>query len=191
VAFEVATLLFLNKTFLGLWVGSKFFAGSTFNLLMGVSIIVYAYVYASGQVLFAANIIKGPALAEFAQNILRLGLLIVLLKVIGIAGVPISTIVASVIIVLVYLQKRIGSLLKTTLIGLKSTAIWSVLIGTFLGLAGTQLIQISTWPGLILGAAVIVLINGMILTFADVSFRTFVFSTISKISLQRRPNNCR
>jgi len=186
VAFEVAALLFLNKAFIGLWVGQKFFAGSTFNLLMGLGIIIYAYAYASGQVLFAANIIKGPALAEFAQNILRLVLLIVLLKVFGIIGVPISTIVASVIIVLAYVHKRISSLLKVTLIELKRTMIWSVLIGTVLGLAGTQLIQIDTWPGLILGAAVIILINGTMLAVADVSFRSFVASGISRISFQRK-----
>lgn len=186
VAFEVATLLFLNQSFIGLWVGDKFFAGQTFNLLMGFAILIFVYVYASGQVLYAANIIKGPALAEFVLSILQLGLLIALLKMIGIIGVPISTIVASAIIVLIYLQKRISSLLKTTFIGLRSTMIWSALIGIFLGLAGTQLVRIRSWTGLVLAAAVMVLINVTILAAADVSFRTFVFSTIFRISFQRK-----
>ncbi len=54
--------MFLNKAFMGLWVGDKFFAGVVFNLLMGFGIITYAYAYASSQVLFAANTIKGPVL---------------------------------------------------------------------------------------------------------------------------------
>ncbi len=184
VAFEVAALLFLNKTFIGLWVGDKFFAGGTFNLLMGFGIITYAYAYASGQVLFAANIIKGPALAWFARGILRVGLLIVLLKVIGIIAVPITMIASSVIILLVYLQKRISLLLNVDLMKLKRTMTIPLLVGTCLGLAGAYLVGTNTWLELVFGAVAIVLINGMVLALVDANFRAFAVSAISEMRLR-------
>jgi len=154
-------------------------------LLMGFGIITYAYAYASGQVLFAANIIKGPALAEFARGILRVGLLIVLLKVIGIIAVPITTIASSVIILLVYLQKRISLLLNVDLMKLKRTMTIPLLVGTCLGLAGAYLVGANTWLELVFGVAAIVLINGMVLGLVDANFRAFAVSAISEMRLRR------
>jgi O-antigen/teichoic acid export membrane protein len=184
VAFEAATLVFLNRTFIGLWVGRKFFAGNMFNLLMSLSVFFYVYSYALGQILFSANIIKGPALAIFIQNVAYLVLLTVLLKVIGIVGIPVAMIIPSTAVILVYLQKRIGLLSSLALGRLQVTVLRCAILGISLGVAGTQIIQVSTWINLVSMVVVMAVIYVFVLALIDNIFRNFVIGMASRAAFR-------
>ncbi len=83
----------LNQTFVSLWVGTKLYAGMTFDLLMSISLGAIIFVLAVTKVLFARGVIKGPAIASLIMYSLRAGLLIPLVWLFGYLGSPISLII--------------------------------------------------------------------------------------------------
>ena len=178
---EIAAILGFNRSFLGLWVGNQFFAGHAFNILMALSFALYVYVYAIGQILYASDDIKSPALAGAMQSLLRTILVLVLLAYVGILALPISTLVSSALMLGIYFRKRFRRQMSLKVYPNEFSAVLSLIVGMTLGLCGAYIIETHTWLSLIIGVIVSVFATGLVLFVADKAFKAFVSSVITKV----------
>lgn len=178
---ETAIILGFNKSFLSLWVGSQFFAGHNFNLLLALSVFVYVYIYAIGQVLYASDDIKGPAVAGVLQSLLRVSLVVALLFFCGIFALPISTLVSSVLMLAVYFKKRFSIRMNVrNQIG-ERTGILSVILGITLGLIIAYTFNLTGWIELTIWVITGALITSTALMVVDKAFKQFAGDVIARI----------
>jgi O-antigen/teichoic acid export membrane protein len=178
---QLAVVLFANKSFIGIWVGQKFYAGDTFNVLSALAAVSFVYVSAICQILFSAGVIKGPALATAIQGAFRVVLLAGCLLVIGIMSVPVSTMVTSVIVLAVYLFGLLGRVIKQTDGNLLKTAAITGLAGLAIGLTGNYYISMSSWFGLLAGCVLAGAAYIILLIVLDSEFRKLAYQFVCKI----------
>ncbi len=174
-----AVIISLNQSFMSVWVGEKFFAGSAFNLLMCLAVVFFVFTSASNQLLYSAGIIKGPAVAGAIQNFIRVILLLVLLKLVGGNAVPISILIASVLVTLFYLWGKTCLLLNVKSYVLTSAMTIPVAVGVITGFAGTYFINADSWLKLILNGIAMSVLCCAILFAADTQFRLFAKNILS------------
>jgi Polysaccharide biosynthesis protein len=98
----------LNAGFVGLWVGAKFYLGTEFNLAVGISTCVAVLASTLAEILFASSVIRGPALAQVGQVCVRLVLLALLQRKIGLLSIPVSAVLAEVAFYMPYLCRQIA-----------------------------------------------------------------------------------
>jgi O-antigen/teichoic acid export membrane protein len=181
LAFGSALIISLNKSFIGIWVGKEFFAGNGFNILMSLAIIFFVFTSASNQLLYAAGIIKGPAIAGALQNLIRIVLLLILLRTVGGYGIPISILTTSALVIFFYLWKKTCALLDVRSYALAKTMIIPLVVGVTIGFTETYCVNANSWLKLVLVSFVISLISSATLFVVDSRFRSFAKILISRI----------
>lgn len=182
VAIGILSLLGFNSTIMKLWVGGEFFAGKLYNFFMALGVFAYVYVYAFSQVHYAANDIKGPAVVGIMQNVIRIGIILILLSTVGRIILPISTLLMSSMVYLFYFRKRFCRLSGLSYRNRTDTStIISAVVGTGLGLFFAFIISANTWLGLGIGLSIGFVIIVGVLTVVDVVFREFISNVIGKI----------
>ena len=177
---ESAVILAFNRSFLGLWVGGGFFGGHSFNILMALGTFFYVYTYATGQVLYAANDIKGPSYAGVVQSILRTLLLLTLLKIIGINSIPVATLISGIFMLLVYFRKRFSQYMEINCREVEFSGILAITMTMCLGIVGAYFIYLTTWFYLIAGAVCGLVITSMAM-LVDGEFRKLISDAIAVI----------
>lgn len=93
----VTIYVILNKMFIGLWVGEKYFAGTAVMLLIALSIIVTGFVSVFTNSLVAFGDFRFNNLLTFTESIIRLGLMGMLVFSLGLAGLPMATCLTGII----------------------------------------------------------------------------------------------
>jgi O-antigen/teichoic acid export membrane protein len=89
----LAVGLALNQSFVGLWVGTQFYAGNQYNLVLGLAMVASAIGFTLLEVLFATGNIRRPAIAQLLQTVARLGVLFALVPMVGLLSIPLSMLI--------------------------------------------------------------------------------------------------
>jgi len=181
VGIETAMILGFNRSFLGLWVGSQFFAGHLFNLLFALSMCTYVYIYAIGQILYAADDIKGPAMAGVIQSLLRTVIVLVLLNFAGIIALPVSTLISSVLVLVVYFRKRFSEHLAQKVLENEKLVLLSIIAAITLGLSAAYTLYLTSWLSLLIGVAAGLIIFSILIMILDQAFRRFVSNILIRV----------
>ena len=96
LAFILAFGLMFNFEFVSLWLGSEFYAGDSFNLLLGLSTVAASIAFVVSETLFATGNVKIPAIAQLVFSVIRLLLLFALVPFIGLLAIPLSLLLTDV-----------------------------------------------------------------------------------------------
>lgn len=98
----------INETFVGLWVGAEYFAGSLFTLAVCGMAVRDAIMRATGVVLFAANDVRALGLFSVIEAVLTIGLSYQLAKVYGMGGAASGPLLATLLVVSPYCLVRVA-----------------------------------------------------------------------------------
>ena len=90
--FVVGGLIIFNKTFVGLWVGSQFFAGSSINVFICIAIIFSVINNCLSQICLALGNIKRTSLVVALQSLIFIPIVIYGTKYFGLLGTVVSSI---------------------------------------------------------------------------------------------------
>lgn len=110
----VGGFIVLNDDFVRLWVGQKFFAGQTINLILCASFILAITVNGFGNLCFALGNIKGNSISGFIQAFLSIPLIIFGSKYLGLLGVVLAPVISMFAVQAWYLPLSFSRLLKFT-----------------------------------------------------------------------------
>lgn len=184
VALETAVVLCLNRSFVGVWVGEPLFGGAVFSDLHALAVPAFVYASCLTQVLYAAGVIQGPAVAGIGQSVLRVAVLAAGLAPFGIVASPLSTVVSG--IVLFYLTARLASVSGATRAELARAMLLPLVPAVLIGGLGGRFVVVESWRALLLaGPAVgIVCIAGLLV--ADSECRAFARAAVRRF-LPARP----
>jgi O-antigen/teichoic acid export membrane protein len=181
-----AVILAFNRSFLELWVGIGFFAGHRFNALMALGTFFYVYTYATGQVLYAANDIKSPAVAGVLQSLFRILIIVCFLKIVGIDAIAAATLVSSLAMALIYFRKRFSQYLEIHGLGVEWSGLATLVAAMGVGIAGAYALHLTTWFSLVLSAGCGVAVAGIFLWIADRELRNFVSDSLKSLPILKR-----
>ena len=115
----------MNRSFVSLWVGAEYFLDSKVVILIAAGALVMVLRNTISRMLVGLGDIAIPSLLMLLEAIVRVVLMAILLKAIGIAGVPAAMLVSCGVFLAVYttrVEKRLpsavghGSLVKAALI---------------------------------------------------------------------------
>lgn len=95
LALTLAGFLLLNPSFVALWVGPQFYAGSAVNVLICVGLFLGVMTQSLSELCFALGNIRGNSLAALAQSLVYVPLLLVGAKHFGLLGVVAAPLVAT------------------------------------------------------------------------------------------------
>jgi len=92
------SVFFINKWFIGWWVGNEFYLGDTFNILLCVNFIIQAMVLPN-RILLATSLykIKQHNITRILEGITKYGFVLIFIVCFDINAVIIASIVASII----------------------------------------------------------------------------------------------
>lgn len=110
-AVGVGGVVALNGIFVHLWVGSQFFGGQLLTVLQAIALTVACTGGVLGNVAVSLGCIKGPVIAGLAESALRLILMLGLGTLIGLPGMPLASIVATMAITGWYLPAVLSRVL--------------------------------------------------------------------------------
>lgn len=112
----VATFVILGEQFIGLWMGPEFSAPSAVVLtILSVSVFASSPKYVFSSVLYGMSRHRIIALLRVAEAVANLGLSILLVKSMGLAGVALGTAIPSVILAVLVLPAVAGPVVGITL----------------------------------------------------------------------------
>jgi O-antigen/teichoic acid export membrane protein len=107
----LALLYAFNKSFVTVWVGPTLFAGEWYNLILGAGTMLLVAVFTICQLMLASGNIRGSAIAQISQIALWIGLQAILLPTIGLIGLPISMLAASLTVFVFYVGRQAARLM--------------------------------------------------------------------------------
>ena len=107
---SVALYVALNRTFVSLWVGPGQFAGQTVTLLVGLNVLLVGWAALVTYVLGAAGQIARAGMAVFVEAALRILLALVLLRAMGLPGLPLAAVPTAAVAAYVALGWLYGGL---------------------------------------------------------------------------------
>lgn len=90
--FVIGGLIIFNKTFVGLWVGTQFFAGTSINVFICIAIIFNVTNNCLSQICFALGNIKRTSLIVALQSLIFIPIVIYGTKYFGLLGTVVSSI---------------------------------------------------------------------------------------------------
>jgi O-antigen/teichoic acid export membrane protein len=93
-----AATLFLNPSFVALWVGPQQFGGKALNLAVASAAMLSSRVNVLGILASALGGIREAAWGQLAEILLRALSMVVLLPVFGVLGIPIATALSSLLV---------------------------------------------------------------------------------------------
>jgi O-antigen/teichoic acid export membrane protein len=158
--------LAFNRMFMGVWTGGKFYAGFSYNLLLGFATVLAMLTFTVCEVLFAASNIRGPAIIQFVQSLIRIVSLVVFVRWVGTLSVPLSMLTASILggsISLITLWKQTLQLSRFELTDQFKAIIRPLTIAVIADLCWSFVPRAYLWPSLfghsmVFGAGFVVLL---------------------------------
>jgi hypothetical protein len=166
-----------NDVFVELWVGGQFFAGMSYNVLVGIAVALMIFLQTASQVMLAAGNIRGSALSMLIPNAARALFLLALLKFLGILAIPISTLVAALLIGGPYALRQWKNTLQLDLRALLrqfSVVARGLAIAGGVAFVAQQLLFARSWPSLTIEAAVISVATFVLLYALEPTVRAHV-----------------
>lgn len=100
-----SSYIILNKVFIGLWVGLENYLGDLMTALIALSLIFSYFSNSLSYLLSTTGDFKFPNIAVFFESIFKLVLLYLLLKYMGLYGLPIAIIATSGVFLVVYILR--------------------------------------------------------------------------------------
>lgn len=100
-----SAFVILNKAFVGLWVGSENYLGDLMTVLIALSLILSYFSNTLSYLLSTTGDIKFPSNAVFFESMIKLALLYLLLKFLGVYGLPIAIAATSGIFIALYIWR--------------------------------------------------------------------------------------
>jgi O-antigen/teichoic acid export membrane protein len=111
-ALLLSSVLSLNYAFISLWVGTDKYGGNLLSLLTFIALFIsYRYSFVS-TFLLGLGIIKKNAIAGIVEMFLRLLLIFITIKYLGILSLPIAQIFSTIIILIIFYSKFLQKDLK-------------------------------------------------------------------------------
>ena len=107
-------LYLLNFSFVSLWLGSEFYAGSLINSALIVSMIFISFSNVLSTLCYSIGNIKGNSIILFIQSILSIPLMFLGIKYFGILGVVLFSLISIIIVSLWYYPKILVTKLNIT-----------------------------------------------------------------------------
>jgi O-antigen/teichoic acid export membrane protein len=95
-AVGVGGVVALNGIFVHVWVGSQFFGGEVLTVLQAIALAVACTGSLFGNVAISLGCIKRPVIAGLAESALKLILMLGLGTLLGLPGMPLASIVATI-----------------------------------------------------------------------------------------------
>ena len=102
----------LNGAFIKLWVGEKFYAGNSVNLIILIQIIILIYSVIISNICYSIGNIKGNSIVTFIQGVISIPLMIIGVKYFGMIGLIIGPLIATSLIYGWYYPRILISFLK-------------------------------------------------------------------------------
>lgn len=102
----------LNKSFIDLWVGDKFYAGDITNILIVLWVIFSSITNNLSYIVFALGDLRRNNLVIFIQSILFVIMMIFMIKPYGIMGIALALLISQTLISLIYYPWRLQKYLK-------------------------------------------------------------------------------
>lgn len=90
-AIGVASVIALNEWFVTLWLGPSFFGGQALTVLQAIAAALWLMTGAMYQVFIASGAIRAVSLLALAEAVVRLPLQLVLIRWLGLIGLPLAT----------------------------------------------------------------------------------------------------
>lgn len=118
-----------NRDVMRLWVGEQMYGGLQLTILLGLSAYLSNLLNSSYHVMFASGEVRGAALTTTIQGVVKVTLSYFLLKYLGLPGLPLAAIAASLLIGMPFLFFR-----SFNVIQLDGTQKWSVIRAALLSL---------------------------------------------------------
>ncbi len=112
----------LNDDFVRLWVGTEFFAGWAINAVVCVSLLVTVLVRNFANLCQALGNIKGSGIAVFFEGLMCSGLLLLGVTYLGLIGVALAPLLATLAVSAWYFPRSFGQLLQVNLADLIVTS---------------------------------------------------------------------
>lgn len=126
----------MNQSFVVLWVGTEYFLDSHVVILIAAGALVMVLRNTLSRMLMGLGDIVMPSLLMLLEAIVRVGLMVILLRAIGVAGVPAALLVSCGVFLIVLAsraEKRLpslvvrGSLARVALISLLAFGVASII----------------------------------------------------------------
>lgn len=149
-----ATYVGANSLFVSVWVGEKFVLGQVVILFVGIALFVRVVRGMMGQLFYGLGDFVYPSMIILLESLLGLGLSVVLLHMIGVAGVPVA-LMASGLLAMALLGFRLATRLPSAihyLFILKLLLLGLIFFGLGMGPAYVGM-AVDSWTDLILFAA--------------------------------------
>ena len=94
--------ILLNETFVRLWVGQALYAGTNVNLVIIMDLVVLIFTNMLSNICYALGNIKGNSIAMIVQGLISIPLMIFCVKLFGILGVALATLISAISISIWY-----------------------------------------------------------------------------------------
>lgn len=104
--------ILLNKTFINLWVGNKFYAGNLVNCLIVLWVVLSSLTNNLSYTVFALGDLRKNNIVVFFESILFFALMILMIKPLGILGIALALLLSQTIIPLIYFPRRLHQYLR-------------------------------------------------------------------------------
>lgn len=182
-----ASLLSINRSFVGLWVGKQNYGGIWLDLALAMNMIVHAWVLPNRAVLSSNMIVRPQTLSRLVEGVLNITLSILLAKWIGVTGVVISTAIAGILTSNWYLPlltlRMFNRSYKDFLLGdglrltIFAAFLFSLVLGIHTYFGGKIDFLANVFISLMVGLAGLLLFWFLIL---EISFRQFTVAQLQK-----------
>jgi O-antigen/teichoic acid export membrane protein len=110
--FIIGGFILLNYSFVRNWVGSQFWIGNTNNVLVCLSVFLWAIGYNFSNVTLSMGDIRNNSIITIVRSILYIGALLVLVRMFGMTGIILAFLVPGLIMVGYYPPKLFKSIIS-------------------------------------------------------------------------------
>ncbi len=160
--FAAASVVALNHVFVGLWVGPQRFGSGWLTILLALAMGLSTFTASLNQLVFAANGIRASSVVGLVEALLKVTLQVVLVRRLGLLGMPLAAIVASLAVPAWMLPRIAAELVAMPASRARRFWAWQGFrlgVGVALGAAVSWLLRRAaiawTWPLFIAAATVI------------------------------------
>jgi O-antigen/teichoic acid export membrane protein len=175
----LASYVALNRSFVGIWVGERYFAGSTVTVLVALSIISLVFSNLFSMLLGATGDIAKPCVVSFFEAVFRLLLMGVLLPWVGLAGLPLVVTLSAGGVAFWFLRRLRSRLGLNTCLRLSAGE--GILLGVVLAAAGAgALLNIHRWSSFGFALAIVVGLTAAAVAAGQPRLRTMLKQIVSR-----------
>jgi len=188
-AIGTGSVIALNAVFVSVWVGPQHYGGRMLTITLSAAMLANTVVGFMGSTLFSVGKIRETSIVAVVQAITNVCLQLILLKVLGLRGLPTATFVGvcavSGIIYFGLMRKRFAAVFDAEMnVTLRAVAA-SCVVGLLLSLGMGWLGVTWRWPSFLVAAAVVGTILSAVMCLVDPALR-FELSSLARRVFARR-----